>query len=104
VIISRVLSNNGSAYRSHLWRDTCTELGIVHKRTRPYRPQTNGKVERFHRTLVEGWAFRRLYLSESQRRKALPGWIHEYNHHRPHTACGGRPPITRLTNLPDQYT
>ncbi len=104
VIVRAVLSDNGSCYRSHLWRDTCAELGIKHRRTRPYRPQTNGKVERFHRTLVDGWAFRRLYLSESQRRKALPGWIHEYNHHRPHTACGGRPPITRLTNLSDQYT
>lgn len=104
VTIRRVLTDNGSAYCSHLWRDTCIELGVVPKRTRPYRPQTNGKVERFHRTLVDGWAFRRLYASESHRRKALPGWIHEYNHHRPHTACGARPPITRLTNLSDQYT
>jgi transposase InsO family protein len=104
VTIRRVLTDNGSAYCSHLWRDTCTELGIIPTRTRPYRPQTNGKVERFHRTLVDGWAFRRLYASESHRRKALPGWIHEYNHHRPHTACGARPPITRLTNLSDQYS
>ena len=103
IIIRAVLSDNGSCYRSHLWRDACAELGIKHRRTRPYRPQTNGKVERFHRTMVDGWAFRRLYASESHRRKALPGWIHEYNHHRPHTACGGRPPITRLTNLSDQY-
>ena len=104
VVIKRVLSDNGSAYRSHLWRDTCSELGIAAKRTRPYRPQTNGKIERFHRTMADGWAFRRLYLGESQRRKALPGWIHEYNHHRPHTAIGGRPPISRLTNLSDQYS
>ena len=104
VTVERVLSDNGSAYRSHTWRDACAELDIKHKRTRPYRPQTNGKVERFHRTMIDGWAFRRLYASESHRRKALPGWIHEYNHHRPHTACGGRPPITRLTNLSDQYT
>lgn len=100
----RVLSDNGSAYRSHAWRDACAELGIVHKRTRPYRPQTNGKIERFHRTLAAGWAFKRLYLSESARRKALPAWIHEYNHHRPHTAIGKVPPITRLTNLPGQYS
>ncbi|GAA5161139.1 IS481 family transposase [Pseudonocardia eucalypti] len=100
----RVLSDNGSAYRSHLWRDTCAELGITPKKTRPYRPQTNGKIERFHRTLAHEWAFRRLYTSESQRRKALPGWIHEYNHHRPHTATGRHPPITRLTNLSGQYT
>jgi transposase InsO family protein len=103
VTVARVLSDNGAAYRSHRWREACTELGITPTRTRPYRPQTNGKIERFHRTLAEGWAFRRLYLGESQRRKALPGWIHEYNHHRPHTALGGRPPISRLTNLSDQY-
>jgi len=100
----RVLSDNGSCYRSHAWRDTCTELGIVHKRTRPYRPQTNGKIERFHRTLAAGWAFQRLYLSESARRKALPAWLHEYNQHRPHTAIGKVPPITRLTNLSGQYS
>jgi transposase InsO family protein len=99
VIVERVLSDNGSAYRSHAWRDACAELGVVHKRTRPYRPQTNGKIERFHRTMTAGWAFRRLYLSESQRRKALPGWLHEYNHHRPHSATERKPPITRLTNL-----
>jgi transposase InsO family protein len=104
VATQRVLSDNGGAYRSHLWRDTCTELGITHKRTRPYRPQTNGKIERFHRTLAAGWAFQRLYLSESARRNALPAWIHEYNHHRPHTAIGNVPPITRLTNLSGQYT
>jgi len=99
----RVLSDNGSCYRSHAWRDACADLAIVHKRTRPYRPQTNGKIERFHRTLAAGWAFQRLYLSESARRKALPAWIHGYNHHRPHTAIGKVPPITRLTNLSGQY-
>jgi transposase InsO family protein len=99
----RVLSDNGSAYKSHAWRDACRELGITPKRTRPYRPQTNGKIERFHRTLTAGWAFRRLYLSETQRRKALPGWLHEYNHHRPHSAIGRQAPITRLTNLSGQY-
>ncbi|MHC8506858.1 IS481 family transposase [Pseudonocardia artemisiae] len=104
VLTRRVLSDNGSAYRSHLWRDTCAELGISPRRTRPYRPQTNGKIERFHRTLADRWAFRRLYLSESQRRKALPGFLHEYNHHRPHTALAGQPPITRLTNVPGQHS
>jgi transposase InsO family protein len=102
VTIQRVLSDNGSAYRSRLWRDTCAELGIVHKRTRPYRPQTNGKIERFHRTLGEGWAFKKFYTSESVRRAALPAWIHQYNHHRPHTAIGRSAPISRLTNLTDQ--
>ncbi|MBM9466124.1 IS481 family transposase [Nakamurella leprariae] len=103
VTVHRVLSDKGSAYRSHAWRDACRELGITPKRTRPYRPQTNGKIERFHRTMADGWAFARMYLSESARRRALPGWLHEYNHHRPHTAIGNQPPITRLTNLSEQY-
>jgi transposase InsO family protein len=102
--VERVLSDNGSCYRSYLWRDACAELGITHHRTRPYRPQTNGKVERFHRTMTEGWAFKKFYNSESARRAALPAWLHHYNHHRPHTAIGGSAPITRLINLPDQYS
>jgi transposase InsO family protein len=104
IAVERVLSDNGPAYRSKLWRTTCTDLGIRPKRTRPYRPQTNGKIERFHRTLTAGWALARYYPSESTRRKALPAWLHEYNHHRPHTAIGKTPPITRLTNLPGQYS
>jgi transposase InsO family protein len=104
VHVERVLSDNGSAYRSHLWRDTCDDLGITAKHTRPYRPQTNGKIERFHRTMTDGWAFKRFYNSESARRAALPAWLHHYNHHRPHTAIGRSAPITRLTNLTDQYT
>lgn len=103
ITVERVLSDNGSAYRSHLWRDTCNALGITHKRTRPYRPQTNGKIERFHRTLADGWAYARHYTSETERRDALPGWLHSYNHHRPHSACGNEPPFTRLTNVPGQY-
>jgi len=103
VTVERVLSDNGSAYRSHAWRDACTELRIRPKKTRPYRPQTNGKIERFHRTLADGWAFSRHYNSESARRAALPAWLHEYNHHRPHTSIGKVPPISRLTNLPGQY-
>jgi transposase InsO family protein len=103
VVVERVLSDNGSAYRSHAWRDTCAELGITAKKTRPYRPQTNGKIERFHRTMAAGWAFAAHYKSQTARRRALPGWLHEYNHHRPHSAIGKVPPITRLTNLPGQY-
>jgi transposase InsO family protein len=99
VVVERVLSDNGSAYKSHYWRDVCAELGVVHKRTRAYRPQTNGKIERFHRTLAEGWAFKKFYNSESARRAALPAWLHEYNHHRPHSAIGKASPITRLNNL-----
>jgi transposase InsO family protein len=104
VTVERVLSDNGSAYRSFAWRDACTELGITHKRTRPYRPQTNGKIERFHRTLADGWAYARFYNSEAQRRAALPNWLHYYNHHRAHSAIGGRPPVTRLTNLPGHHS
>lgn len=104
VAVERVLSDNGAAYKSHAWRDACAELGITHKRTRPYRPQTNGKIERFHRTLADGWAYARFYSSETERRAALPGWLHYYNHHRAHSAIGGRPPVTRLTNLPEHHT
>ncbi|REF98493.1 transposase IS481 family protein [Asanoa ferruginea] len=103
VRVQRVLSDNGSAYRSRLWRETCTQLGITVKKTRPYRPQTNGKIERFHRTL-NAWAIDRFYPTEHHRRAALPRWLHFYNHHRPHTAIGGQPPITRLTNLAGQHT
>ena len=104
VIVERVLSDNGSAYRSYAWREACTELGITPKHTRPYRPQTNGKIERFHRTLADGWAYSRLYDSTAQRNQALPAWLHFYNHHRAHSAIGGQPPVTRLTNLPGHHT
>lgn len=104
VTVQRVLSDNGSAYKSHLWRDACTELRIIAKRTRPYRPQTNGKIERFHRTLADGWAYARLYESTEHRNAALPGWLHTYNHHRAHSAIGGQPPVTRLNNLPGHHT
>jgi transposase InsO family protein len=104
VTAERVLSDNGSCYRSRWWLQTCAELGITPKRTRPYRPQTNGKIERFHRTLADGWAFKKFYSSESARRAALPAWLHHYNHHRPHTAIGRSTPMSRLTNVPDQYS
>jgi transposase InsO family protein len=97
-----ILTDNGSCYRSHLFAATLTATGTKHRRTRPYRPQTNGKIERFHRTLINEWAYARLYTSESARRAALPGWLHKYNHHRPHTALGGQPPISRCTNLSGQ--
>ena len=103
VTVERVLSDNGSAYKSHLWHTACDQLNITVKKTRPYRPQTNGKIERFHRTMADGWAYARHYQSETERRQALAGWIHEYNHHRPHSATGAKPPISRFTNLPGQY-
>jgi len=104
VTVERVLSDNGSAYKSHAWRDACTGLGITPKKTRPYRPQTNGKIERFHRTLSDGWAYARFYTSEAERRDALPGWLHFYNHHRLHSAIGNQPPVSRLTNLPGHHS
>ena len=103
VTVERVLSDNGSAYRSHAWRDACAMLNIRHKRTRPYRPQTNGKIERFHRTLADGWAYARFYSSDSERRAALPGWLHFYNQHRRHSAIGA-PPFSRLNNLPGHHS
>jgi transposase InsO family protein len=104
VVVERVLSDNGSAYKSRLWLTVCDQLGITVKKTRPRRPQTNGKIERFHRTMADGWAYARHYHSETERRQALAGWLHEYNHHRPHSAIGAKPPISRLTNVPDQYS
>ncbi|MEB2526393.1 IS481 family transposase [Kocuria sp. CPCC 205258] len=103
VTVERVLSDNGSCYRSHAWAQVCAELSIKTKRTRPYRPQTNGKIERFHRTLADGWAYARFYPSTAERDDALPGWLHFYNHHRAHSALGGQPPVTRLTNLPGHH-
>ena len=103
VSIERVLTDNGANYRSQNFAAALAATGVVHKRTRPYRPQTNGKVERFHRTLATEWAYARPYASESKRVQALPTFLHMYNHHRHHTALGGRPPITRVTNLRAQY-
>jgi transposase InsO family protein len=99
----RVLTDNGSCYKSRLWHQTCAELNVRVKKTRPYRPQTNGKVERFHRTLTEEWAYAKPYTSEHARRKALPHFLHTYNHHRHHTAIGG-PPANRVPNLSGQNT
>jgi transposase len=104
ITVHRVLTDNGSCYRSRIWRKTLATAGIAHKRTRPYRPQTNGKVERFNRTLLTEWAYAKPYTGETARRRAFHTWLHIYNHHRPHTALGGRPPATRVTNLPGQDT
>jgi transposase InsO family protein len=100
--VRTVLTDNGSCYRSHVFRDALS--GIKHRRTRPYRPQTNGKVERFHRTLADEWAYARLYTSDAQRCEEYPRWLHNYNHHRGHTALGGQPPASRVPNLSGQYT
>lgn len=101
ITVRKVLTDNGSCYRSHTFRDA---LGKVeHRRTRPYRPQTNGKVERFHRTLADEWAYARLYTSDAERCAEYPRWLHTYNYHRGHTALGGQPPAARVPNLSGQY-
>ena len=102
ITIVRVLSDNGPAYRSHRWNQFNSEHEIAVKYTRPYRPQTNGKVERYQRTMRDEWGYAKAYTSEHARRAALTRWVHIYNHHRPHTALGGKPPISRVTNLPGQ--
>jgi transposase InsO family protein len=102
VTIERVLTDNGGCYRSRDWAAACADHGISHKRTRPCRPQTNGKVERFHRTLADEWACARPYATETERRAALDPWLHTYNHHRGHTALNGQPPASRVTNLTGQ--
>lgn len=100
--IEQVMTDNGPAYRS---RDFAAELGpIKHRFTRPYRPQTNGKVERFNRTLAHEWAYAKTYSSEAARTADYPRWLHHYNHHRPHTSLNGSTPAQRVHNLTGNYT
>jgi transposase InsO family protein len=104
ITVERVLTDNGSPYRSTVHAIACRMLGIRHLRTRPYRPQTNGKAERFIRTMLAGWAYGAIYGSTAERTAALDGWLWQYNHHRKHSALGRQPPITRLNNLLGTYT
>jgi transposase InsO family protein len=104
VTVRAVLTDNGPAYRSRDFARACAASSVRHRFTRPYRPQTNGKVERFNRTLLEEWAYVRVYRSEPARTAALASWLHIYNHHRRHTALGGLPPISRVTNLPAPHS
>lgn len=106
VAVERVMTDNGSAYVSIAHAVACRALGIRHLRTRPRRPQTNGKAERLIRTLLDGWAYGRIYGSSAERKAALGGWLDFYNHHRPHGALGRQPPITRLSgnNLLRSYS
>ena len=100
--VERLLTDNGSGYRSALHALACRTLGIRHLRTRPYRPQTNGKAERFIRTLLAGWAYGAIYGSSRERTAALDGWLWHYNHRRRHSALGHQPPISR-TNVLGSY-
>ena len=105
--IERVMTDNALAYRrSHAWRAALTDLGAQARFTAAYRPQTNGKAERFNRTLADEWAYVRPFDSSTDRAAALPGWLHTYNHHRSHTALGGAPPISRtaVSNGGGHYT
>jgi transposase InsO family protein len=104
--VERLLTDNGSAYRSAIHALACRTLGIRHLPTRPYRPQTNGKAERFIRTLLNGWAYGAIYRSSSERTAALDGWLWHYNHRRRHSALGHQPPVSRLngTNLLGTYS
>lgn len=103
--IERVMTDNAMAYRrATVFRDAVTGLGATQRFTRPYRPQTNGKAERFNRTLAEEWAYSQLFSSSHHRAEALPGFLHHYNHHRAHTALNGHPPITRVNNLTGHYS
>jgi transposase InsO family protein len=105
IVVQRVLTDNAWAYRKSIpFRAAVRESGAVQRFIQPHRPQTNGKVERFNRTLLEEWAYVRPYASNQQRTKALTDWLHIYNHHRAHTSLGQLPPISRLNNVSGHYT
>jgi transposase InsO family protein len=103
VTVTAVMTDNGACYRS---KDFAAALGtaVKHRRTRPYRPQTNGKVERFNRTLATEWAYAATYRSDQERAATYDAWLHHYNHHRPHTGIGGAVPSDRIHNLTGNYT
>jgi transposase InsO family protein len=106
ISVERVMSDNGARYRSTIHAFACRTLGLRHLRTRPYRPRTNGRIERFIRTLLAGWAYGAIYDSSTERAAALDGWLWTYNHRRPHGALSHKPPIARLNelnNLPGSY-
>lgn len=104
ITIERVMTDNGNAYRSLPFRDTLHDRRIRHVRTRPYRPQTNGKVERFNLTLKHEWAYTRAYPSNQDRLDALETFVHDYNHHRGHTAHDGGAPMSLVNNVPAQHS
>jgi transposase InsO family protein len=103
ITVQAVLTDNGSPYISTLHALACRRLHVKHLRTRPRRPQTNGKAERFIRTMLGGWAYGAIYRTSTERTRALDGWLWHYNHLRKHSALGHHPPITRVTNLLGTY-
>jgi transposase InsO family protein len=102
--IQRILTDNGSSYRSHAFRDLLTKHGIRHIRTRPYTPRTNGKAEAFIRILQREWAYGHVYPTSNHRARALPGWTRWYNNHRPHGGIGGQPPLSRVSHAARSYS
>jgi len=103
IVIERVLTDNAKAYHSHLWRDTCVELALERRYTRPYSPWTNGKAEALIKTLLREWAYRYVYPTSVHRARALPGYLRWYNRRRPHGSLGARPPISRVSHVCGQY-
>lgn len=104
VVVEAVLTDNGTAYRSHRWREACTALGLRQLRTRPYTPRTNGKAERFIQMLLRKWAYRYTYPTSAHRTRALFGWLRWYNRRRPHGSLGGLPPVSRVSHVRSQYS
>lgn len=104
IVVERVMSDNAKAYHSHTWRDTCTQLDIARRYTRPYTPRTNGKAEALIKTMLREWAYRYPYPSSRHRARALCGWTRWYNKHRPHGSLKGQPPISRVSHLRGQYS
>jgi transposase InsO family protein len=98
ITVERVMTDNGSAYRSKRFARALRQAGARHIRTRPYTPRTNGKAERFIQTSLREWVYARAYQSSAERRQAMLPWIADYNHSRPHSALGGKPPAARLNN------
>jgi transposase InsO family protein len=96
VKVERVMTDNGSCYKSFAFRRSCKELGLKHIRTRPYTPKTNGKAERFIQTSLREWAYAQAYQTSTERKAELPSWLHRYNWHRPHTGIDDKTPISRL--------
>ncbi len=103
ITVERVMTDNGRCYISNAFGAELVAAAIKHTRTKPYHPQTNGKAERYNRTLLNEWAYARPYRSEAARTRALDTWLHMYNHHRHHTAVGG-PPVSRINNVVGQNT